>query len=113
MTNDSPSTPRSFYRGSRSYVVIATFIVVGALLSIPVFIGSASSSKIKVGPSDSILQVNPATSSPYRPSPGLPGLNFLTSPQSLATVETFAGDCSTPKNVFNLQDTDLTVCARF
>jgi uncharacterized repeat protein (TIGR01451 family) len=29
------------------------------------------------------------------------------------TLETFAGDCTTPKSVFNLQDTDLTVCAKF
>jgi len=29
------------------------------------------------------------------------------------TVETFAGDCTTPKSLFNLQDADLTVCAKF
>ena len=113
MKNDSSSTPRSFYRGSRSALVIATFVVIGALLSIPIFISSASSAKIKVRPSDSLVRINHSTSSPYRRSPGLPGLNFLNAPQSLATVETFAGDCTTPKNVFNLQDTDLTVCAKF
>ena len=29
------------------------------------------------------------------------------------TVETFAGDCTTPKSLFNLQDSDLVVCAKF
>lgn len=29
------------------------------------------------------------------------------------TLETFAGDCTTQKSVFNLQDPDLTVCAKF
>ncbi len=38
-------------------------------------------------------------------------LNFL-SPPVAVTIATYAGDCSTPKTVFNLQDTDLTVCAK-
>ena len=58
MKNDSSSTPRSFYRGSSSYLVVATFIVLSVLLSIPIFIGSASSSKIKIGPSDSVVPDN-------------------------------------------------------
>lgn len=29
------------------------------------------------------------------------------------TLDTFAGNCTDPKTVFNLQDTDLTVCAKF
>ena len=66
MKNDSSSTPRSFYRGSRSALVIATFVVIGALLSIPIFISSASSAKIKVRPSDSQVRIDHSTSSPYR-----------------------------------------------
>jgi len=43
-----------------------------------------------------------------------PALNFLAPFQAApTTLETFAGDCTTPKSVFNLQDTDLTVCAKF
>src|SRR5215471_18573195 len=30
----------------------------------------------------------------------------------LPSVATFAGDCTTPKSVFNVQDTDKTVCAQ-
>jgi uncharacterized repeat protein (TIGR01451 family) len=33
-------------------------------------------------------------------------------PQSQSMVATYAGDCTTPKTVFNLQDTDKTVCAK-
>jgi uncharacterized repeat protein (TIGR01451 family) len=33
-------------------------------------------------------------------------------PQSSATVVTYAGDCTTPKTVFNLQDAEKTVCAK-
>ena len=35
-------------------------------------------------------------------------------PQAAAgNLETFAGNCTDPKTVFNVQDTDLTVCAKF
>jgi uncharacterized repeat protein (TIGR01451 family) len=29
------------------------------------------------------------------------------------TLDTFAGDCTTPKTVYNIRDTDLAVCAKF
>src|SRR5689334_1391518 len=112
MINASPSKPRSFFSGPRSYVVLAAFIVVGALLALPLFTGSASPTT----PNDKnkiTNQVNNSASS--RPSVTSPGFNFLaTAPFSgPATVDTFAGDCTTPKSVYNLQDTDLTVCAQF
>ncbi len=40
----------------------------------------------------------------FAPTPVLPQLS--------PTVATYAGDCSTPKTVFNVQDTDKTVCAK-
>ena len=43
MINASPSNPRSLYSGPRRYPMIAVFIVVAALLALPLFIGSASS----------------------------------------------------------------------
>ena len=45
----------------------------------------------------------------------LPGLFTFLSPVSSSastTVDTFASDCSTAKTVFNVQDTDKTVCAQ-
>src|SRR5215470_195559 len=113
MINASPSKPRSFYNGPRSYVVLAAFIVVGALLALPLFTGSASSSTTPIDKNKITNQVNNSASS--RSSATSPGFNFL-APAPFSgpvTLDTFAGDCTTPKNVYNLQDTDLTVCAQF
>jgi len=122
MSNDSPSAPPSLYKGPRSYLAIATFIIFGALLALPLFIGSASSTtklngtpnlKATVNPAMKTT-VNPFVPSPSQPSTGLPRLNFLVPPQSGVTVTTYQGDCNgSEKNVYNLQDTDLTVCASF
>ena len=86
MLNTSPSASRFRYRGSRSYIGLAVFIV-GALLALPLFIGSA------VSPIKSIAITQTVSS-------------------SMPAVETFASDCTTAKSVYNVQDTDLTVCAK-
>src|SRR6185369_4862400 len=39
-------------------------------------------------------------------------LSFLPAPPPAPTVEVFASDCTTPQNIFNVQDTDKTVCAK-
>src|SRR5215203_2313340 len=109
MINTSPSTSRFRYTGSRSYIGIAVFIV-GALLALPLFIGSAVSPIRPITIENKVNSSNPAA-----PQRGLaaPNLNFLAPiPQAgSVTVETFAGDCTTPKSLFNVQDTDLSVCA--
>ncbi|HSE33845.1 MAG TPA: immunoglobulin-like domain-containing protein, partial [Pyrinomonadaceae bacterium] len=47
-------------------------------------------------------------------SPLVNWLAPVVSPQANeVTLATYAGDCTTPKTVYNLQDTDLTVCAKF
>jgi len=38
--------------------------------------------------------------------------SLLPLPQAGVSVTTYAGDCTTPKTVFNLQDADKTVCAK-
>jgi uncharacterized repeat protein (TIGR01451 family) len=92
--------------------MIAVFIVVGALLAVPLFIGSASS---PTTPSDGSLithkSVNSTFSSPE--SVVLRNFNFLMPQAAPPTVATFASNCTDPKTVFNVQDTDLTVCAKF
>jgi uncharacterized repeat protein (TIGR01451 family) len=112
MLNTSPSTSRLRYTGSRSYIGIAVFIV-GALLALPLFIGSAVSPIKSVGIDDKAHSSISAASQSGVVAP--PNFNFLTPlPQAgSVTLETFAGDCTTPKSVFNVQDTDLTVCAKF
>ncbi|HEY6218368.1 MAG TPA: immunoglobulin-like domain-containing protein [Pyrinomonadaceae bacterium] len=113
MINASPSKPGFFCSGPRSYFVLAAFIVVGALLALPLFTGSASSSTAPNDKNKITNQVNNSASS--QPSVPFPNLNFL-APVPFAgpvTLDTFAGDCTTPKTVYNIRDTDLTVCAKF
>jgi uncharacterized repeat protein (TIGR01451 family) len=114
MINASPSKSRSFYSEPRSYFVLAVFIVVGALLALPLFTGAASS---PTTPNDQnkVIKIDKSVSS--RPGVTFPGFNFVAPTQPVApdpvTLDIFASDCTTPKTVFNIQDTDLTVCAKF
>ena len=113
MINASPSKPRSLCSGPRSYLTLAAFIVVGALLALPLFIGSASSPTTPNDKNKITYEVNNSSSS--RSDATFPGFNFL-APAPFAgpvTLDTFAGDCTTPKTVYNIRDTDLTVCAKF
>ena len=111
MINASPSKRRSLYSGPR-YLMIAVFIVVGALLAVPLFIGSASS---PTTPSNGSLithkSLNSTLSSPE--SVVLQNFNFLMPQAAGPTVATFAGNCTDAKTLFNVQDTDKTVCAKY
>ncbi|HET6854496.1 MAG TPA: immunoglobulin-like domain-containing protein [Pyrinomonadaceae bacterium] len=110
MLNTSPSASRFRYRGSRSYIGLAVFIV-GALLALPLFIGSAVSPIKSIAITQTVSSSMPAD--PERVV-AAPNFNFLMPlPQAgPVTVETFASDCTTAKSVYNVQDTDLTVCAK-
>ncbi|HEX5883728.1 MAG TPA: immunoglobulin-like domain-containing protein, partial [Pyrinomonadaceae bacterium] len=110
MLNTSPSASRSRYRGSWSYIGIAVFIF-GAILALPLFIGSAVSPIKSIAINDNLNSSMPAHS---QDAIVASNFNFLMPlPQAgQVTVETFASDCTTPKSVYNVQDTDLTVCAK-
>jgi uncharacterized repeat protein (TIGR01451 family) len=97
--------------GSRYSIGIAVCIV-AALLALPLFIGSAVS---PIRPVDNQNKVQSSTPANSHGSVEASSLNFLNPlPQAApTTLDTFAGDCSTAKSVFNLQDTDLSVCAKF
>ena len=113
MINASPSKFRSFCSESRLYFVLATFIVAGALLALPLFTGAASSPTTPNDQNKVIKKIDKSVSS--RPGVTFPGFNFVT-PAPFAgpvTLDTFAGNCTTPKSVYNVQDTDLAVCAKF
>lgn len=99
------------YRGSRHSLGIAVCIV-AALLALPLFIGSAVS-PIRPGDIDNKVQSTIAANS--HSSFPASAFNFLApAPQAgPVTLETFAGNCTDQKDVFNLQDSDLTVCAKF
>jgi uncharacterized repeat protein (TIGR01451 family) len=95
-------------------MVLAAFIVVGALLALPLFIGSASAPTTPVNKNAVSHKIDTSTSSSHKNVVN-PILNFQTPPAGLSnvTVATFAGNCNDSKTTFNLQDTDLTVCAKF
>ena len=100
MTNAWPSNPDTFRKRPR-YALLAVFVVAGALLALPLFNGSASAPTAPVNKT-TFTEIDNTTAA----VPGVlsPGFNFLTPmPQSgPVSVETFAGDCTTPKTVFNV-----------
>ena len=92
--------------------MLAAFIIAGALLAFPLFIGSASAPTPSIH--KSAVQLQPDNSTVSSQPNAIPNFFFQTpSAPNPVTLDTFAGDCTTPKTVFNLQDTDLTVCAKF
>lgn len=110
MNTASPLKPKSFYNGPRTYVFLAAFIVTAALLALPLFTGSASSP----APVDATKINHKIDKSTSHETVVSPTFNFLAPFQAApATVNVFASDCTTPKTVFNIQDTDRTVCAKF
>jgi uncharacterized repeat protein (TIGR01451 family) len=112
MINASPSNSRSCCSGPRSYVVFAVFIVIGALLTLPLFIGSASSPTTPIKRNTITQQINNSrASSPSNIA--FPNFNFLMPQAGPVTVGTFASNCTDEKTVFNVQDADLIVCAKF
>jgi len=108
MLNNSPSR---FHYGSRYSFGIAVCIV-AALLALPLFIGSAVSPIRPVDIQNKVQSTTPANS---HGSVEASSLNFLAPlpPAGPVTLDVFASDCTTPKSVFNIQDTDKTVCAKF
>lgn len=111
MINASPSKPTSLYNGPRRYLISAVFIVVAALLALPLFIGSASSPTTPID--RSLITHKPDNSTLSAQESVVRNFNFLLPQAAPTTVATFASDCTTSKTVFNVQDTDLTVCAKF
>src|SRR5437868_269218 len=111
MRNISPSTSRFHLKGARSHIAFAVLIV-GTLMALPLFIGSAGS-PIKPIANDS--KITSPMSANSHGAITTPNLNFLEPllPAGPVTLATFAGDCTTSKTVFNVQDTDKTVCAQF
>jgi uncharacterized repeat protein (TIGR01451 family) len=109
MLNNLPSR----YRFTRSrYAIGIAVCIVAALLALPLFIGSAVSPIRPVDIQNKVQSTTPVNS---HGSVEASSFNFLNPlPQAApTTVGTFAGDCTTAKSVFNLQDADLNVCAKF
>src|ERR1051325_8939972 len=109
--------PRSFRAMLRATLFLALFIAIVACLAVPRYVNSASTKTATRNKVDTTKIQNrnsgPELPDPYTTRPSSTILNLLpTFFQSPSAITTYAGDCSTPKSVFNLQDTDLTVCAK-
>ena len=105
------SSSRFRFMGSRYSIGIAVCIV-AALLALPLFIGSAVS---PIRPIDNQNTVQSAALANSHGSVPASSFNFLNPlPQAApVTLDTYAGDCTTQKSVFNIQNSDKTVCAKF
>ena len=115
MINASASNPSSLRKRRSSYSVLVLSLVLGALLALPLFIGSAFSPTTPGDISPVKTNIDNAAGASTR-NLELSNFNlFNPTPQAgSVTLETFAADCTTPKTVYNVQDPgDLTVCAKF
>jgi uncharacterized repeat protein (TIGR01451 family) len=97
--------------GSRYSIGIAVCIV-AALLALPLFIGSAVS---PIRPIDNENTVQSAALANSHGSVPASSFNFLNPlPQAAPlTLDTFTNGCGAQKSLFNIQDNDKTVCAKF
>jgi uncharacterized repeat protein (TIGR01451 family) len=111
------NVPRRFVTRLNSLILVGVFIILAAAVAVPVYSGGwrASSSGISeksVTPLNSAKAANadflPASNSKI-PAPWTSAF-ALPQPAPL-TITTYASDCSTAKTVFNIRDTDKTVCA--
>ena len=110
MRKDTPFTRRPLRTLVRPTLLLALFTLVVGFVAIPLFRGFPNSKaagnikSIQKAQAQTILSGTQAVPAIF---------NYLSPfPQSPLSVVTYAGDCTTPKSVFNLQDTDLTVCAK-
>jgi len=112
-------TSRKAFRLARASSML---IVFGLLLISSLWISSASLVK-RSNPQPPVAPKAPATAIESSKSSTTPALSSLLKTRSLftlpllqapppITVTTYAGDCTTPKSVYNVQDTDTTVCAK-
>lgn len=102
------------------FLRVGAILILAGLLASGFYWSSASSASRNASPNQkaAVARDEIAASSAIAEFGGLPLLrvgNFsslLPVPQAGISVTTYAGDCTTPKSVFNLQDTDKTVCAK-
>jgi uncharacterized repeat protein (TIGR01451 family) len=97
--------------GSRYSIGIAVCIV-AALLALPLFIGSAVSPIRPIDNENTVQSAALANSHGSVPASSFYFLNPLPQAAPL-TLDTFTNGCSAQKSLFNIQDNDKTVCAKF
>ena len=112
MINASPSNRRSFVHaprsicGSRGFHCRRGALAASHYLPDPRLLPQTSIDKSAVNHNNDNSTRRPSSTSHCQ-------ISFCLRCQAgPVTVETFAADCTSTKTVFNLQDTDLTVCAQ-
>ncbi|HEY2974567.1 MAG TPA: immunoglobulin-like domain-containing protein [Pyrinomonadaceae bacterium] len=106
---------------SRSLILrVSAILVLAGLLAGSLYWSSAASASKNASPYQKTAVALDEVTAPLAVAKlnGSPSLRagslspLLPVPQAGVSVTTYAGDCTTPKSLFNLQDTDLTVCAK-
>ena len=96
---------------SRTWLRVAAFLLLVGLFASSFYLTSSASSSNTADANQNSTKFSDSANPRGINSIGL-GSWLSPLPQSGPTIETFAGDCTTPKTVFNLQDPDLIVCAK-
>lgn len=90
----------------------ACLILLGLVAGVVLVRSTATSVDRRISPSQTREDVRPAPTGLStilrRPN----ALSFLSAPPFASTVQVFASNCTTPQTIFNVQDTDKTVCAK-
>jgi uncharacterized repeat protein (TIGR01451 family) len=122
----SAQPPRSVPPGRLNRILqplpVTRLIRAGALLVLIALLGSgiysvssATSAKQNPAAADAVARRSYPKGAPSGIAPASPASAYrpLLTPlfSGTPTIQTFAGDCSTPKTVFDVQDSDKTVCA--
>jgi uncharacterized repeat protein (TIGR01451 family) len=114
------TTPKNNQTYSRKLIArISGILILVALIVSVLNLGAGASGTSNIAPtSEGLAAVTAKTTAPHIDLGGsslkVNWLAPMVSPQANpTTVTTYAGDCTTPKTLYNLQDTDKTVCANF
>ena len=119
-TLSTSTTPKNKLTYDKSPIVrISGILILVALIVSGLYLGAAASVTTNTAPQSQGFAARNVKATLPRVDLGgsSPGVNWLApilSPQAnQVEVTTYASDCTTPKTLFNVQDADKTVCAKF
>ena len=120
LANTVTVTRRTQFHSRSLMPRVSAILVLAGLLAGSLYWSSAASASKNASPNQKTAVVRDEITAPLAVA-ALNGSPLLRAgslsplppvPQAGASVTTYAGDCTTPKTVFNLQDADKTVCAK-
>lgn len=110
MNIDSFPTPKFYRKNPRTLARVGVFIILAALLAIPIYL-SSSVHAVKGTMVSGTADKAPSLLLPWHPGTAPLGLLPML-PQAGPSIATYESDCTTPKTVFNLQALEFDVCAK-